>query len=242
MNRDSGTYDLGNLDVGASVGEETVVSPRPVAPRQGMRAVPRRSASYRPAAVAPPALDVCGSLSIFVPGSGQILRGEVALGSLFFVSMAFVGTLAWAILSTLGRVAPTLDVLGYPPAVAAWMLCGLFAAAGALHLACVLNAGSDAARVPHPAIAAGASLVVPGWGQILNGDRLRAALFLGLVWLAAAGWIMVSAPAIRFLEILGLYLPAWAKVLSSPAVRFTLPAIVWTLSVYDAASRAAHRR
>jgi len=240
MSRNSGVYDLGNLDVGSSAGTETVVS-RP-APRPGARAVPRRSGGYRPAAVAPPALDVCGSLSIFVPGSGQILRGEVALGLFYLVSMACLGTLAWAILSTLGRLAATLSLLGYPSSVAAWMLCGLFAAAAALHLACVLNAGSDGARAPHPAIAAGASFVVPGWGQILNGDRLRAALFLGLVWLAAAGWILVSPPAIRFLEILGLYLPAWAEVLSSPAVRWTLPAIVWTLSVYDAASRAAHRR
>ena len=240
MSRDSGVYDLGNVDVASSARDETVVSAP--APRQGMRAVPRRPGGYRPAAVAPPALDVCGSLSIFVPGAGQILRGEIALGSFFIVSLAFVGTLAWAMLSTLDRLAPTLGLLGYPSSVAAWTLCALFVAAGALHVTCVVHAGSDAARAPHPAIAAGASLVFPGWGQILNGDRLRAALFVALVWLGAASWIMVSAPASRFLEVLGLYLPQWVELLISPAVRFTLPAIVWTLSVYDAASRAAHRR
>jgi len=240
MGRDSGVYDLGNVDVGSPARDETVIS-RP-APREGMRAVPRRPGGYRPTAVAPPALDVCGSLSVFFPGAGQILRGEIALGSFFIVSMAFVGTLAWALLSTLERLAPTLGLLGYPSSVAAWILCGLFAAAGALHVTCVVHAGSDAARVPHPAIAAGASLVFPGWGQILNGDRLRAALFVGLVWLGAASWITVSAPASRLFEVLGLYLPRWAEILTSPAARFTLPAIVWTLSVYDAASRAAHRR
>jgi TM2 domain-containing membrane protein YozV len=240
MSRDSGVYDLGNLDMGASKRDETVVS-RP-APRQGMRAVPRRPAGYRSAAVAPPAVDVCGSLSIFLPGAGQILRGEVALGSFFIVSLAFVGTLAWAVLGSLERLESTLALLGYPSSVAAWILCALFGIAGALHVTCVVNAGSDAARVPHPAIAACASLVFPGWGQILNGDRLRAALFVCLVWLGAAAWIMVSPPAIHLLEVLGLYLPAWVDFLTSPAARYTLPAIVWTLAVYDAASRAAHRR
>jgi len=243
MSHDSSAYDLGNLDFGSPAGTETVVS-RPLPRRPVARRAPRRPArtAAASAAVVPPAFDVCGSLSVFIPGTGQILRGEIVAGMFYLVAMAFLASLAWAILGTLGRLAPTLDLLGYPPAAAAWALCGLFVAACALHLSCVIDAGSSDARAPHPAVAAVASLVVPGWGQVLNGDRLRAALFLGLLWLAAAGWIMVSEPAASFLGRLGLYLPMWAKILRSPAARWTLPAIVWTLSVYDAASRAVHSR
>ena len=68
----------------------------------------------------------------------------------------------------------------------------------------------------------------------LGGDRV--------LWLAGAGWILVSPAAESLMADLRLYLPAWASILATPAVRWTLPAIIWTLAVYDAASRAAAGR
>jgi TM2 domain-containing membrane protein YozV len=244
MSQERSVYDLGSVDLSATrdPAPEAARAAQPAAPPHESRTVvnPRR---MRPIAAVPaPAFDVCGSLSIFVPGSGQILRGEIALGLFFLVTVAFFGTLVWAIVGTLDRLSATLSLMGQSPAAAAWMLGALFAAGGLVHLTCVLNAGSNGARAPNPAFAAVASLLVPGWGQILNGDRYRAALFLFLLWVVAAGWILVSPPAHSVLAELGLYLPVWAKVLSTPIVRWTLPAIVWTLSVYDAASRSAHRR
>ncbi|MHC4934348.1 MAG: hypothetical protein ACYTGV_19420 [Planctomycetota bacterium] len=241
MSQDTSVFDLGNLDIAAAsrpTETERPPGPTPVPTQVGERRRVRTVAAAVPA----PAFDVCGSLSVFVPGSGQVLRGEVASGLFFLASVGLTGTLAWAILNTLDRLAATLDVLGYPAAVAAWALAALFTLTGALHLACVFHAGSDAARAPHPVFAGIASLVVPGWGQILNGDRIRAVGFLGLLWIVAAGWILVSPPTERLMSELGLYLPLWAKILSAPVVRWTFPAIVWTLSVYDAASRASHRR
>ena len=243
MSEKSSAYDLGNLDLGIArdPGPDVAqAAQRSSAIRDQRTVVDHRR--VRSAGVPSPAFDVCGSLSIFVPGSGQILRGEVAIGLFFLVTVAFFGTLVWAIVGTLESLAATLDVLGYPAAAAVWMLGALFAATGLMHLACVWNAGSEAARAPHAVLAGVASLMVPGWGQILNGDRLRAALFLGLLWVVAAGWILVSPPAERLFTELGLYLPLWTQVLSAPIVRWTLPAVVWTLSVYDAAFRAAHRR
>ena len=87
-----------------------------------------------------------------------------------------------------------------------------------------------------------ASLLFPGWGQVLNGDRGRATVFLGGLWLVAAAWILVWAPVQELFSANGFYLPSWLRILSSPAMRWTLPAVIWTLAVYDAASRAASRR
>jgi len=242
MSQNSAAYDLGNLDRGKSDPSPSTEAPSRLDPPAGTREVRRRSrpsfATVRPGS----GRSLGESLSILLPGSGQMVRGDVAVGLFFLASFGFVVTLAWAVTGSVDRLAGTLSLLGYPPAVAAWILCGLFATAAILHLGCVLNAGSGLESARKPAVAGVASLVIPGWGQLLNGDRLRAVFFLGLLWLVGAGWLLVSPSAQRLLADLHLYLPPWASILAAPAVRWTLPAIVWTLSVYDAASRAAGRR
>ena len=42
---------------------------------------------------------------------------------------------------------------------------------------------------PHPLLSACGSVILPGWGQILNGDRWRGVFFLGGLWIVAAAWI-----------------------------------------------------
>ena len=83
----------------------------------------------------------------------------LAVGLFFLASLGLVITLGWAVLTTMDRMAGTLTVLGYSPAIAAWALFGLFATAAVLHLACVLNAGSDTASLPNPVVTGIASLV-----------------------------------------------------------------------------------
>ena len=87
-----------------------------------------------------------------------------------------------------------------------------------------------------------ASLVLPGWGQALNGSRVRSVLCLFFLWLTATGWILVSAPAAALLDSLRLHLPAQLEVLTTHAVLWTLPVVVWSLAVYDAASSARAAR
>jgi len=239
MSQNSAAYDLGNLDRANSDSSPlTEASPRPDSPA-GTREVRRRSRASFATARPGTGRNLGESLSILIPGSGQLIRGDVSVGLFFLASFGFVATLAWALTGSVDRMAATLSLLGYPPAATAWVLCGLFATAAVLHLGCVLNAGAALEPARKPVLAGIASFLVPGWGQLLNGDRLRAVLFLGLLWLVGAGWVLVSPVAERLLADLHLYLPPWASILASPAVRWTLPAIVWTLSVYDAVSRAA---
>jgi len=44
------------------------------------------------------------------------------------------------------------------------------------------------------------------------------------------------------LASLDVYLPLGVRLFSSPGARWTAPAVIWTLAVYDAASSAAARR
>lgn len=241
MAQDTTVYDLGSLDTGV----EPPVPPASPSSRQAtvVAAAPARPA--RPARVSSrargPRFDVYGSLSLFVPGAGQIAAGRFAQGLFFVTTIAFLGSLSWAMLETRDRLTASLALLGYPAAVTVWVLGLLFIAIAVLHLGSVVTADPDApgrSTGLHPLLPGMASLVIPGWGQILNGDRTRAALFLALLWVAAAGWLLASPPTGGLLSDLGLHLPAWARTLTAPAVRWTMPAVVWTLAVYDGVQRA----
>jgi hypothetical protein len=190
-------------------------------------------------------LELFGSLALFVPGLGRIVRGDLPTG-LFFISwFAFLGTLSWALLETMSRLAPTLSVLGYPRGGGVWALAGIFLFAAGLYAANVLLAvprEEQVKRAPHPLVSGCASAVLPGLGQIQNGDYRRAMMFLAGIWLSVAAWILVLPQTLQLLEELELYLPREALLFSSPTVRWTLPAVIWALAVYDAASSASSRR
>jgi TM2 domain-containing membrane protein YozV len=180
---------------------------------------------------------------LFVPGAGQLVRGEVALGLFFLSSLALMASLGWAFVITLDRITATLRVLDFPGAPAVWALTAFFVVAAALHMAGILSANPHTEpRTPHPVAAGVASAIVPGWGQILNGSYKRACLFVGSLWLIAAIWILASPVVQSSLASLRLFIPPEILLFCSPAVRFTAPAVVWALSIYDAAATAAGRR
>ena len=242
MSDHSGVYDLGEVNTESSPSRPVQLRPPPAPPPHVTRVAPRSVPQQRESRS-----NLAGSLSMFVPGSGQMIRGDFGLG-LFFVSMlAFIATLGWAIVATLPRLTETLELLGHPSAAAAWFLAGLYVCVVLLHIGSVMSASptwefSNVCSAVHPAVAGSASAIFPGWGQVLNGDRRRAALFMTLVWVAGAAWLLVSPPAQHLLSELRLYLPEPVRIMTTPVARWTLPAVVWALAVYDAASRAYGRR
>jgi hypothetical protein len=243
MSTDSNVYDLGEMGEGpkaapsrrqAAPGAPTVV--RRVPPRAPARrgAVPRR-------------FPIFGSLSVIVPGAGQFALGDPTAGLFFLTSMAFLASLGWALIGTLERIAETLMVLGYPRQAGVWALGLLYIVGAVVHLGSVWQAaGCD--RVPGerpsppPVLAGAASMLVPGWGQLLNGNRLRAVLFLGALWVIGAAWLVTSAPVVSMLDSVGLVPGPELKVFGAPMVRWTLPAVVWAVAVYDAFASATSRR
>jgi TM2 domain-containing membrane protein YozV len=161
---------------------------------------------------------VVRSLSIFAPGSTQVLRGQITRGVFYASALLFLASLAWALLETLDRLAMTLDVLGRSVSFVVWILALLFALAASVHLAGVWTAMEDAPRsARHPVVAGIASAIVPGWGQLLNGDRIRTMLFLGGLWLVSGACLL------------------WTT-------KLTAPFVIWALAIYDAAASAVARR
>jgi hypothetical protein len=187
------------------------------------------------------------SFALFIPGAGHILRGEFRRGMFYLASMGFLGALCWAVLATLDRLSATFTVLGLPPEIGLWALGVIFILAAITYVGSVCGAvpsgtPSDPLKAPRPLVSGIASLLIPGWGQALVRHRVRTALFLSGCWLVGGAWILVSPPVQALIDSQGLYLPRALVLLGSPLVRWTLPAILWTLAVYDAAFQATWRR
>jgi hypothetical protein len=237
MSRDKAVYDLGEVFLDApptARGERAAQTLR--------RATPTVQA---PAAHVSTGAAVAASVSLFFPGGGQLLAGEVASGLFFLTGFAFCGALAWAILSTIDRIVPTLQLFGIDATVLLAATIFLLFCAAILHVAGVLHAdGLDPLprRTPHPVGAAIASMIVPGWGQLRSGHRRRAALFLGGVWTSLALWALVSPAASPFLATLGVSVPVWLRDGAGPIVLVTLPVVIWIVAVYDAVAGAMAER
>jgi len=246
MDADTDVYDLGDVDNLSLPGDHlTKAEPGLPLPVVKTSSVPRRI-DYG----APPELhddpDWTAVPSMVIPGATHLLRGEVAKAFCLMILTTFTLTLAWAIHGTIDRLAPTLEVLGMPAAAAVWSLGFLAIVLGCLHVTGVYVGARPTARAGnsrriHPAVAGVASGIIPGLGQLLNGDRGRAVFLLSSLWLVAASWMMVSPWTTELLAAQNLGLPAWLAIAASPAVRWTLPAVLWTLGIYDAVVRAGRR-
>jgi TM2 domain-containing membrane protein YozV len=238
MNRDETVYDLGEVgrDQPRAVfgGISDLQRPTPL----------RVDSRPEPAGVGPA---LAGSLSMFVPGLGQIVTGEIGWGLFYISGMGFCAASLWAVLGTLDRLVPTLRLLDVPLEMLVVTVGTLALSAIALHLGAVLHAHASATGVPsqaapHPIVAGLASLLIPGWGQLLAGHPRRAGLFLGGVWFLSVAWLVVTPAGMGVLTRLSLALPAAMRDGWGPVVMLSAPLVLWVIAVYDAAAGAATER
>jgi len=236
MSGDDTIYDLGEVDHDKprAVFGGAVQLPRPTPIRRGTRP---ETAGLGPG--------LAGSLSMFVPGLGQMIAGEIAWGLFFLTGIGFCTASLWAVLVTLDQLVPTLRLLQVPPEFLIVAVASLAVFAIALHLSAVVHAQALAVgtqAVPHPIVAGLASLLIPGWGQLLAGHRRRAVLFLGGVWFSGVAWLLVTPAGTRILGRLGLGLPSAMRDGWGPVVMLSAPIVLWVIALYDAASGAASER
>jgi TM2 domain-containing membrane protein YozV len=237
MKADQEIYDLGEVAMG---------KPSPVF--SGVKSSPKITRFHherpQPPGVRP---GLAGSLSMFVPGLGQMVTGEIAWGAFYLSWMAFCGACLWALLDTLDRIDPTLRLFNLPPEILGCTLATLALVIVTIHLSAIVHAQSlaaiwDSRFAAHPLVAALASLLLPGWGQLLAGHRRRAVLFLGALWILGAAWLLVTPAGTRVLSRVGLTLPAAMRDGWGPAVMLSAPVVLWVIAVYDAAAGAAAER
>jgi hypothetical protein len=237
MRADQEIYDLGE-----------VATEKHTAVFSGVKSAPKLTRFHHDRPV-PPGIrpGLAGSLSMFVPGLGQMVAGEIAWGAFYLSWMAFCASCLWALLDNLDRLAPTLRLFSLPPEVLAFTLATLAFVIVTIHLSAIVHAQSLAAEwdsrfAAHPLVAGLASLLLPGWGQLLAGHRRRAALFLGGLWILGAAWLLVTPGGMRVVSRLGLTLPAAMRDGWGPAVMLSAPVVLWVIAVYDAAAGAAAER
>ena len=237
MRKDQERYDLGVVEI-----EE------PSTRIRGVRAAPTLTYVRRdrplPPGVRP---GLAGSLSMFVPGLGQMVTGEIAWGTFYLTWMACCAACLWALLGSLDRIAPTLRDLSLPPEVLPMAIAVFLLIAFTVHLSAIVHAQASAAKwdprfAAHPLVAGLASLLLPGWGQVLAGHRRRAVVFLSAVWMLAAAWLVVTPPGMRVLSRLSLAVPASVRDGWGPAAMLAAPVVLWVIAVYDAAAGAAAER
>jgi len=197
----------------------------------------------------PPRPWLSASASLLLWGGGQWLNRERGLAALFAAleglaaAWAFCLSAAWDSWAWLGWIF-FVDEITLRAAVA---VAGL--AVPAIAILSISQAYLRAERRPDacaleaPALLSGtASVLVPGWGQLLNGQIAKAILFLG-VWAYGAYAVSVSQlqPEMwAWLDPTEIRLGALRLTWGS-TVALALAALAWILAPYDAVLTARNR-
>jgi TM2 domain-containing membrane protein YozV len=134
---------------------------------------------------------VAASLSLVLCGAGQLYNGRRDLALLYLLTEALTASLdwfLWRLWEPLVRLARIFDILPTDlMAVAAIgnLLFVMFVAANAQQAYRDATGGAGAESLRQPVLSSLASLVMPGWGQILNAQP-RKGLVLMVLFLSSA--------------------------------------------------------
>ncbi len=190
---------------------------------------------------------LAGTLSLIVPGAGQLLLGDPA-GALFFAAcFGCAASTCWAALTLLDRIVAALALLDLPRWTATAGLSATVACAAVLHASGAVHAHRCGCRfrqaaIPLPGLAGAASAVLPGWGQILAGRLGAAATFILLDWVLATAWLVVTPAAQEMLRPAAVTIPDWLRDGWGPSGLVGASVAAWSAAVWDAAAGAARRR
>ena len=243
-------YDLGDVDVRAGLARAAAQAAAGV-PRSKRSGTATRPATAHVMTAAPSPASwahdrgpagssregyaVGSTLSLFVPGLGQVIRGRVDLGVLFMASFGFLAALAWAVWTSQARLAGTLPFLDLSRAWNFRAILIIYGVAALLHVAAVVESiPRRTGRRPAAGLLALASSIIPGWGQALSGRRWRTALCLGGLWAVGLVWLLASPAMQAALVQNNLVLPPALQALTGPLALYTGPAVLWAVAMSDA--------
>ncbi|HKY31990.1 MAG TPA: hypothetical protein VJV23_05590 [Candidatus Polarisedimenticolia bacterium] len=193
---------------------------------------------------------VSSTLSLFVCGAGQAYNGQGKLGLLLFLTELFAISAHWALAGLWSDVRELASLFGWTE----WQLVRGLAIVDFMLIFLVLFGVHQAYRraeadhgefdgLANPVLSGLASMMLPGWGQLINAQAGKAMVFLFslLAGLFTAG-LMLLTPFPRLLAEAGASdsiashaEPALAAVLGTAG-------IMWVLGVYDAVLVAGYRR
>lgn len=189
------------------------------------------------------------SLSIFVWGSGQLLNNSVQTGLLLMTTQVLALVGHWSLM----KAWPGIQEIGAYFTIGEWSLFRFFALADlALVVAFVFNVAHayvSARRtrlvegIRSPIISGAASILLPGWGQILNAQIGKAGFFLTCL---ASEVYLVLLLTLTPLERIASEAHADTIFTRDPilvwGVLLVSACLTWALSVWDAVIVAEFRR
>ncbi|MCZ6777946.1 MAG: hypothetical protein O7F16_03165 [Acidobacteria bacterium] len=172
-------YIDADLTTAPPTGTEKYQTPRPGS-RQGRSRL--GDATVVPTGGKRPAL--AASLSLFLCGAGQLLNGRRDLALLYFLTEVLFIAANWFLWNMWSSVVKTVGLFSIRPtdvmlvATAGNFLFLMFMVFNVFQAHKDASGGGQAESC-QPWISTPASILVPGWGQILNGERGKGALLLG---------------------------------------------------------------
>lgn len=231
-------------DVYTITDESILTAPSGASRRRGPRISYRQPASGGLHAV------TSSSMSLFVWGSGQMNNGQGRLGLLLFLTQALALSTAWSVTRIWSEIRDFAVLLGFTE----WQLAATLASASFFLIPVMLWSVHQAYRfaeqqsgawegVSNPALSGLASLVVPGWGQLLNAQPGKAIAFLfwPLAGVYGAG-LMLFTPFRTILAETHGGTAFGDQIMLGVFALGAVSALMWMLSVYDAALVASFRR
>jgi hypothetical protein len=196
---------------------------------------------------------VASTLSLFVWGLGQLYNGETRIAALFLLCELFVLAfhyllyMTWEQIRTFAHLffISEWELMVYASSIDFCVI--LFMIYNVAHAYRSAEArGGTFDGLGRPIVSGLASAVIPGWGQLLNGQLGKAVFFLFSFLLQVYLLILyLHSPFMRILADLSLMDPAALLLnkarLAGMAILFA-GALLWSLSAYDAIVVARHNR
>jgi len=193
---------------------------------------------------------LAATLSLFFCGAGQIYNQQTQVGTLMLLMQVLAVAANWAAIQLWTRMVSLAGLFG----VSEWhLMLGIVGADVAVVLMMLTSihqayrfaddeaGGSQASG--NPILCGLASLLLPGWGQLANGQAGKAVFFL-FSTLAGVSVVVLTrlTPFLRLLATVDVNQSIMPRVTTGVMVMVGASAVMWILSVYDAALVSGFRR
>ncbi|MEE9217612.1 MAG: hypothetical protein V3U98_00945 [Acidobacteriota bacterium] len=213
-------------------------TPRPGAPLKQKRFLPgdttvTRAGGRRPALAA--------SLSLLLCGAGQLCNARRDLALLYFLTEMLVIAMNWCVWRLWEPLVDLLHVFFIKPTDIMFVVAlvnYLFLVFVILNVAQAFReaaGGEEMEPLRQPLLSGPASLLVPGWGQFLNAQPLKAALLMGLFLTGAYAFALsVTFPSLWKIWDSSYQLIFGFELTNGGLVAFGSALIAYLFAFYDA--------
>lgn len=255
MSRNEDVYTIADDQILESMRKELerkgAMRPAPASTSDGApRATSRSKIRYaQPPASGSRAL-LASTMSLFICGAGQAYNGQGQMGALLFLTETFLVALNWSLCRMWPEVKELADVFGVTDLQILLTMATLDFLLVFLAMTAVYQAYRQAERddgqfggKDNPILSGMASLIIPGWGQLVNGQPGKAVafLFFGLTGVFTVV-LLVFTPFLAMLNEVNAWRDMSTQLNTGVAAVLAAAGIIWILSIYDAMLVAGFRR